>query len=568
MVQPLTSTDRVESDHVTDVTKPAMPFSPPQSLPTSAPPPTQHSVAVFSPVLSPPLSHSSAPSTLKPIPPSPPPPPYQEHNLPSSLSLDKPSSSLDERSTLQLPINGGLAPSPSGDVTFDAITPAGYQADTDEYHDLSQEQTDFHTAPFSVHSSLTMVPSEDSLQETPSKRARIDDGRVSLNGAKDFGTYLCAQLPQPVAKSGPLEVADLFSKKHKGEASTCIVEHEFSIGGLSDVDKDLSGIGRVDMILQGESSTADHQFVRDGRRDNEEDESEGEMRKEKEPSSDHKTPSPSRLLSSKKSSSLENKSDSAHVSSSTSPRLKRHFSSPYISSANEPVFPRFKERSSATRNRAYYTPIEIDEEFNPFNYEFEHGESSEVVSMEGRVEDDSDVTVRAKPHPLQSSPHPRCSPSKSPRVTRLSSEVKRKRTIPSSVRDNPDFHQYVQTLSHEPTYDDYLAFRVVQRLVIIGDNIEERYKDKINIALDNIFMDIMKKTFSFEKFRYVASRLFFSARRMQERLFMIPLFARRLKEEVTPNMRSSVENYTEMFMDNFVTKYLMSIGGWVRKRRK
>ena len=278
----------------------------------------------------------------------------------------------------------------------------------------------------------------------------------------------------------------------------------------------------------------------------------------------HETPR--NLSSRKKSSSLENQREDVVQ---TPPRVKRHFSTPAVSMDidNRPqIRPGFKPHRSG--HHGHYTPIQIDKEFNPFNYEFEQ-DPAEVPKSKGRsgrrLESDSagvplsQRSPRVNPRYYDSSR----SPPMSPGPPQCRTAEKKQKGIPPSAYDDPSFRQYLKTLSHPPTYDDYISYRVVRRLVVIGDNIEVRYKDKINNALDNIYMDMMKKTFSFKNFSAIANRLLLESKRMQDRVFMIPLLARRLKEEVTPQMASAVGNYTEMFMDNFVTKYLMSMGGWV-----
>ena len=409
------------------------------------------------------------------------------------------------------------------------------------------------------------------MQESPAKRARIDDGESSLEDTDSCSCEAISVAQSPfIPKSVQVKVQDSFNGKEEVEALG--VDYSFRGESKPSVVENSYRNGRVNVILS-ESSQAEvtvKQADTPGHRVLQEETSDGEEEKvevkEKEPTSERKTPSPSRLLASKKSSSLESKSGSEQNPPSGSSRMKRYFSFPYISTSNdlEPqMLPRFKPRSSLNRNHAYYTPVEMDEEFNPFNYEFENGDSFDVVSKGGRIESDTMDFAGSQEIPSRSSSLR--SPNQSPRVhaRHPSAEAKRKSTIPSSAYNNPHFLNYMQTLSHDPTYDDYLAFQVVERLVVIGERIEERYKDKIDFALDNIFMDIMKKPFSFESFRAVAGRLFFEAKRVQDSLFMIPLFARRLKEILKPEMKGYVNDYTEMFMDNVVTKYLMSMGGWV-----
>lgn len=641
--------------------KSAAVFSPPQSPPTKlrSPPPSQTfdaekpvllSGAFFSPPQSPPSANpslvlckapptctsASAPSPPKPVAEAPPtsqaldapptfrcgpPPPFQAHGIPTLLPINKCSSVTSDDVTQHAhPPSDGLAPSPNTEVTLDAVTPAGYQANTE-----SQEPSLGHpmwlSAPPSVMQQDLLLSTEDVLQESSPKRARVDDRVVNHNENEDWGAFPIHQsqvvaksgqvvVPQfsflngersndskrtvaedglpmsnktdesrpptvlqsqtvPTRSSGPVVSQDSFflngERLHILGERPCLTLESFE-SESSDVEKD--GVVERRPVVSGHRVIHEEVMVSD-----EEEEGEREVQKveERVKTPDREQSSPSRLHSSKKASSLEGKSDNTrHLSRAP----KRHFSSPYISAASgsdSNFFPKLKPRQIA--NRGYYTPIEIDEEFNPFNYEFEQGElSEEVRTKESRVETDSaginfnQISRSSWSGSSHSGSHH--SPRVSPGQPLMSSEVKRKERrnkIPASAYKDSKFLHYVKTLSHEPTYDDYQAFRVSQRLLYIGDDIEVRYKDTLDFALNNIFMDTVEKSFTFDTFKAVAGRLWFEGKRIQDSLLLIPLFARRLKEE-SPQLGDVVGNYTEIFMENFVTKYLMSIGGWVSER--
>ena len=471
-------------------------------------------------------------------------------------------------------------------------TPAGYQADTEfQFEDLSQEKSSVagFFKPFPpLHAQLSNVSSEESMHETPSKRARIEeelDNNYGNNESAEFDNFQALSMLQPqYIVEEPAKMYSVVEERYsqtRDEAQVVpmlveadgiqrirpIVDDQYDMDDMSERDRRPIMFTRRVVHEQASISDQDELEVEDEKM---------EVTKERGSSSNfQETPKTPKNLSSRKSSSLENRQGSSdnNAAAQTPPRAKRHFSTPTISmdiDSRPQIRPSFKPKASA--NRAYYTPIEIDEEFNPFNYEFEQ-DPSEVPKSKGRSSSGSDKRVesdsagvplsqrtpRVKPHRYDSS----CSPQTSPGQPQCRTAEMKRKTIPPSAYDDPAFRKYLKTVSHPPTYDDYLSFRVVRRLVVIGDDIEVRYKDKINNALDNIYMDIMKKTFSFENFSMIANRLLLESRRMQDRVFMIPLLARRLKEEVTPQMASAVGNYTEMFMDNFVTKYLMSMGGWV-----
>ena len=540
-------------------------------------------------------------------------------------------------STTAQPGNILLADSPSFsmEAEFGAGTSAGYQADTEfQFEDFSESQDKPHhvaagsifKSPQLLQAQLSTLSSEDSMHETPTKRARIEEEsdnddndnddeesaefddfqaplsfpvlqpqsgvvvkgsaemrmggteeRWSQGGRRDDGEII----PMLVDADGPgVQLSEEVVMKDKGDRKNIRLVKSSRYYDMDDTserddasERERRPVMPTHRVTHDQASTDSQEETKD------EDEGIGEVVKEKGTSSNYpESPKRSKNLSSRKSSSLElQPGGSSDISTKAPSRVKRHFSTPTVSMDIEnrhQIRPSFKPKASA--NRAYYTPIEVDEEFNPFNYEFEQ-DPDEVVpkskrygssSGGGRIETDSasvplsQINPRAKPRRYDSSPRgPGMSPGGGQPQCRTA-ELKRK-TIPPSAYDDPSFRQYLRTLSHAPTYDDYLSYRVVRRLVVIGDDIEVRYKEKINNALDNIYMDMMKKTFSFKNFSKIANRLLLESKRMQDRVFMIPLLARRLKEEVTPQMASAVGKYTEQFMDNFVTKYLMSMGGWV-----
>ena len=408
-------------------------------------------------------------------------------------------------------------------MTFEAVTPAGYQGDSESL-DLSQEWTGFPN--LSLANPQLPFCSADFDLDPPSKRAKIAV-------ADEVDTVISK--PQAVAKSGGVDAPTKFTIATEPYPLREPVEKPFILSGPA----------------HGELFN---------RCEDEGEEEKRETVKEKEPAS-RRTPSPSKLQPSRKSASLESQTGGDQVSTATSPRqLKRHFSSPHFISTGDTEARGMKPRPRVSRHHGYYTPVQIDEEFNPFNYEFEVGRPPDCRIAADSASTELQRSAGTNRRSAGISPRPRLSP--------LSPEVKQKKeVIPDHVHNDPAFQKYARTLDHEPTYEDYLSFVVVRRLVHIGDDIEERYKDKINYALDNIFMDIMKKAFTFEKFSAVANRLLLEAKRFHDGVFMIPLLARRLKELVTPQMDLDIEEYTEMFMENFVTKNIMAMGGWVSERR-
>lgn len=135
--------------------------------------------------------------------------------------------------------------------------------------------------------------------------------------------------------------------------------------------------------------------------------------------------------------------------------------------------------------------------------------------------------------------------------------------IPHFIFDNPKFQRYIESLGHEPTYDDYQSFVMVQRLIAIGGHIEKSYEKNITTAVDSIFMEVLKGELSFEMFKAAANTLLFQTKETLHRVFIILLFARRLNEVLMPEMRSAFAAYTEIFMDDVMADSIEILGGWV-----
>ena len=98
---------------------------------------------------------------------------------------------------------------------------------------------------------------------------------------------------------------------------------------------------------------------------------------------------------------------------------------------------------------------------------------------------------------------------------------------------------------------------------MIGDQIDQKYDQQLNQALDAIIYEVMKENVSWQSFRKVSQKLMLQGQHMQDGILMILCFACRLLE-CAPNMRDTIANYTQMVMDNYAMDLILNVGGWVR----
>ena len=108
---------------------------------------------------------------------------------------------------------------------------------------------------------------------------------------------------------------------------------------------------------------------------------------------------------------------------------------------------------------------------------------------------------------------------------------------------------------------DYTLYKIA----MIGDQIDQKYDQQLNQALDAIIYEVMKENVSWQSFRKVSQKLMLQGQHMQDGILMIPCFTHRLLECV-PNMRDTIADYTQMVMDNYATDLILNVGGWVRYR--
>ena len=130
--------------------------------------------------------------------------------------------------------------------------------------------------------------------------------------------------------------------------------------------------------------------------------------------------------------------------------------------------------------------------------------------------------------------------------------------IPAQAFKDPKFLEFIKTLNHEPNRADYICYQ----LRVIGDGIDVKYDKKLNGALDDIFMEAVKNNVSWETFSSISKRLLLEGQRIQDGIFMITCFGRRLAE-MTPQLGDRVTGFTHRVLDTYASDFIWNSGGWV-----
>ena len=130
--------------------------------------------------------------------------------------------------------------------------------------------------------------------------------------------------------------------------------------------------------------------------------------------------------------------------------------------------------------------------------------------------------------------------------------------IPAHAFSDPGFLQFIERLDCKPTNSHYVRYK----LLTIGDEIEQIYDDQLKHALDDIFMETIESSVSWERFNAISKRLLLQGQKVQDGIMLITCFGRRLAEMV-PNVGDTVTGFTQLVVDTYASEKLLSIGGWL-----
>lgn len=299
--------------------------------------------------------------------------------------------------------------------------------------------------------------------------------------------------------------------------------------------------------------------------------------------------------SQKKSYSHDNNRTTVDKTSPTALPRKRYFSTPQIFNSQAPLCDR-------PTPHGYYTPATV--EVNPFSVDFERAthqnlslnkqEVEEVTSNSilettvstctrqistdfvefmpsesGRlevVETETQITTR---HSCSRRVNQVLEPSLSMELGHCipAPDMEPRNGIPARAFRDPLFLQFIKKLDNEPTKSDYISYK----LRTIGDQIDQQYDNQLNRAMDDMFWETIKtpaalqslsNAVSYESFSNASKHLLVEGQKIQDSIFLITCFGRRLAE-MLPNLGDRVNDFTHLVVDAYASDYLLGIGGWV-----
>ena len=201
----------------------------------------------------------------------------------------------------------------------------------------------------------------------------------------------------------------------------------------------------------------------------------------------------------------------------------------------------FCQTATHRTNRAYYSSTEV--EVNPFALEFQQG-----LSASGGSGTSEGSSLKHSISKINRSPLP----------TILTCKTPSPKEIPPKAYQDPKFVAYIKTLDHEADVKDYITYKM-QR---IGDQIELKYADKLNRAVDEVFYELVKESLSWQTFKAVSTRLLLQGNRVQDGIMLIPAFARQLRD-MMPQWSTRIGSYTEEMLHTYAEDHILEMGGWV-----
>ena len=252
-----------------------------------------------------------------------------------------------------------------------------------------------------------------------------------------------------------------------------------------------------------------------------------------------------------KSSSLKVHHSSLDDQSSPLSYHHRQFSSPHLSlsltSEDLNSYVISAPLGSHFTPHGTYSTLEVD--VDPFAKEFRCGP---------KIEEDYSLSRSYVP----TSPGHSCSRS-SPNLIQHPSDIQcfphpAVPGIPLTAFQDPKFCKYAETLDHTLVLSDYITYK----MRVIGDRIEEKYADKLDQAVEEVFYELVKENLTWNSFSSVAKRLLWEGARIQDGIMLIPCFARQLVDCV-PHLGETIGHYTETILDNYAAESILGMGGWV-----
>jgi len=75
--------------------------------------------------------------------------------------------------------------------------------------------------------------------------------------------------------------------------------------------------------------------------------------------------------------------------------------------------------------------------------------------------------------------------------------------LPSHLLEDPNFREYVLRLNRKPKRSDYISYKIA----MIGDQMDKKYDQQLNQALNAIIYKVMKNNVLWKSFSRVSKKL-------------------------------------------------------------
>ena len=139
-----------------------------------------------------------------------------------------------------------------------------------------------------------------------------------------------------------------------------------------------------------------------------------------------------------------------------------------------------------------------------------------------------------------------------PTVTRSNTQ------LPEDLIADEGFQEFLMMNDAKPSTSMYITYQIQ----LISDKIDCKYGQHLNQALDEIIPQIITNAVTWENFRDACRSLMFKGEGLNEGVFMVPAFARRLLGFL-PGMRDTITSYTQKVLEDYAMDWLLIRGGWV-----
>ena len=82
--------------------------------------------------------------------------------------------------------------------------------------------------------------------------------------------------------------------------------------------------------------------------------------------------------------------------------------------------------------------------------------------------------------------------------------------LPSHLLEDPNFRDYVSRLNRKPNKSNYILYKIA----MIGDQIDKKYDQQLNQALDVIIYEVVKNNVTWKSFSHVSKKLMVQGQHM------------------------------------------------------